>query len=182
ARGYGEPAAGYVSLPEGAQVCGILAGADEDWVLLASSGGYGFVVRLGELHAKNRAGKAVLHVGPEAQLLPPAVVTDRDRGRFVVVADDGHLLAAPIESLPEMTKGKGVKLIQLGARASGEGSPRVRAVVALAPAQALLLRAGDKELILKPQELESRYQGARAQRGSLLPRAFRAPDVVVPVT
>ena len=176
ARGYGEPAAGYVSLAEGAQMRGVLVGADEDWVLLASSAGYGFVVQMAELHAKNRAGKAVLSVGEGAEALPPVVIPDRAQGHFVTVTDDGHLLMATLESLPEMTKGKGIKLVQLGARGAGTEGARVVAVAVLGPRQALAIHAGEKSLVLKPQELESRYLGARAQRGSLLPRAFRAPD------
>src|SRR5690606_3767041 len=62
ARGQGEPLSGRIDPPDGATFAGVLIGDPEDRWVIASEAGYGFVVRLGELHSRNRAGKAVLRV------------------------------------------------------------------------------------------------------------------------
>ena len=58
ARGQGEPLSGRLDPPDGATFAGVLIGEPEDRWLVASDAGYGFVVRLKEMHSRNRAGKA----------------------------------------------------------------------------------------------------------------------------
>ena len=60
ARGQGEPLSGRLDPPDGARFAGVLIGEPEDLWLLVSDAGYGFTVRLKELHSRNRGGKAVL--------------------------------------------------------------------------------------------------------------------------
>ena len=60
ARGQGEPLSGRLDPPEGATFAGVLIGEPDDRWVVASDAGYGFVVKLGEMHSRNRAGKAVL--------------------------------------------------------------------------------------------------------------------------
>ena len=63
ARGQGEPLTGRLNLPAGASFRGLLLGEPEMRWLVASDAGYGFFVRLSDLHSRNRAGKACLR-GP----------------------------------------------------------------------------------------------------------------------
>ncbi len=60
ARGQGEPLTGRFSPPEGASFVAVLIGDAEDLYILASDAGYGFLASLGDLQARNRAGKVVL--------------------------------------------------------------------------------------------------------------------------
>src|SRR5699024_10281871 len=62
ARGQGEPVSSIVTPPDGAQFVGVALGRDDIPCVLASSAGYGFVTRLGELTGRNKRGKAVLNV------------------------------------------------------------------------------------------------------------------------
>jgi topoisomerase-4 subunit A len=59
ARGQGEPLSGRLDPPDGARFAGVLIGEPEDLWLLATDAGYGFTVRLKELHSRNRAGKVL---------------------------------------------------------------------------------------------------------------------------
>ena len=76
ARGQGEPLSGRLDPPDGAKFAGVAIGEPQDLWLLASDAGYGFTVRLGELHSRNRAGKAVLKLTEGALVLPPVPVVD----------------------------------------------------------------------------------------------------------
>src|SRR5690606_16703495 len=62
ARGQGEPLSGRINPPSGACFIGGMMAADDSRFLLATDAGYGFVARLGDLQAKNRAGKTVLSI------------------------------------------------------------------------------------------------------------------------
>src|SRR5580700_6404281 len=74
ARGQGEPLSGKLDPPDGARFAGVLIGEPEDLWLLLTDAGYGFTVRLKELHSRNRAGKAILKLTDGALVLPPTQV------------------------------------------------------------------------------------------------------------
>src|SRR5580700_6678119 len=74
ARGQGEPLSGKLDPPDGARFAGVLLGDPEDLWLIVTDAGYGFSVRLKELHSRNRAGKAVLKLSAGALVLPPVAI------------------------------------------------------------------------------------------------------------
>ncbi|HXU29203.1 MAG TPA: DNA topoisomerase IV subunit A [Thermoanaerobaculia bacterium] len=168
ARGHGEPLSSQLQPPDGAHFVALLMGADEDLYLVATSAGYGFLVRLGELSTRNRAGKAVLNVTPGAKVLPPLKVTDLEASRLAAATDGGRLLLFPLAEMPELARGKGVKILNLSAKEK-------ESIVALAvvpPSGHLKLHAGKRYLAFRPSELEP-FAGKRAQRGAKLPRGFQ---------
>ena len=91
ARSQGEPLSGRIDLAAGSKVTQ-LALADEaaKWVL-ATSYGYGFISKHGDLLGRNKAGKSVVNLG-EAELLPPVEIGDPEVSRIAVAVSTGHLL------------------------------------------------------------------------------------------
>ena len=75
--------------------------------VVASSGGYGFIVPEDELLANRKAGKQVLNVGDEEALI---CLSLGDADHVAAVGDNGKILIFPLAELPEMPRGKGVKL------------------------------------------------------------------------
>jgi topoisomerase IV subunit A len=179
ARGQGEPLTGRLNPPAGARFVGMVAGGNEGRVLLASSAGYGFVARLGDLAAKNRAGKAVLSVPRGAEAVAPSRITDATRDDLMVAAltTQGHLLVFALSEVPELTRGKGNKLINIPAAALRNGEESMIAAVVVSPDQQLLVTAGQRHLRLKFKDLEH-YIGERARRGRKLPRGFQKVDAL----
>ena len=100
ARGQGEPLSGRIDPPEGATFAGVLIGEPEDRWVVASDAGYGFVVKLEELHSRNRAGKAVLKVPEGSGVLAPSPVPAEENALLCAVSSDGKLLAFPVKDLP----------------------------------------------------------------------------------
>ena len=170
ARGQGEPLTGRLNPPSGARFVGLALGDAEARVLLATDAGYGFITRIGNGQTRNRAGKAMLNVPTEGTALEPLTLTDHDR--LAVVTTTGRLLIFSLDSLPELTRGKGNRLIGLG---RGETAARVIDIAALAPKARLIVYAGERHLTLKASGLEA-YAGERARMGKLLPRGFRRVD------
>ena len=168
ARGHGEPLSSQLQPPDGAHFVALLMGADDDLYLVSTSAGYGFLVRLGELSTRNRAGKAVINVTPGSKILPPVKVTALETSRLAAATDGGRLLLFPLAEMPELPRGKGVKILNLSAKEK-------ESIVALAvvpPSGHLKVHAGKRYIALKPSEQEP-FAGKRAQRGAKLPRGFQ---------
>ncbi|HLS80864.1 MAG TPA: DNA topoisomerase IV subunit A [Steroidobacter sp.] len=171
ARGQGEPLSGRIDPPEGATFAGVLIGEPDDRWVIASDAGYGFVVRLGELHSRNRAGKAVLKIPQGAGVLAPAPVTSDD-ALLCAVSSDGKLLAFPVKDLPELPRGKGNKIFGLSSKKVANREEYLVGLAVVAPDQSLIVRSGERKMTLKFADLND-YRGERAQRGAVLPRGWR---------
>ncbi len=177
ARGQGEPLTGRLNPPDGARFVGLVMGSGESRVLLASNAGYGFVARLDDLVAKNRAGKAMLNVPKDALALPPCLIAQTEGALVVAATNDGHLLAFPLAELPELARGKGNKVINIPAAAFKSGAEVMIACVVMTPSEDLLVHAGARHLRLKAKDVEH-YLGERARRGRKLPRGFQKVDTL----
>ena len=173
ARGNGEPLTGRFSPAAGASFQAAASGDNDARFVLASSHGYGFVTRFENLTGRNKAGKAMLNLTPNAKVLQPAAVANLDADLIVAVTSAGHLLAIPASELPELDKGKGNKLIDIPK--SRLGTERVIAVAAVSPGQSLQVRSGQRTMSLSFKDLDE-YVGARASRGGLLPRGWQKVD------
>jgi topoisomerase IV subunit A len=174
ARSQGEPLSGRFNPPDGASFRAVLTGAPDDEWLVASSAGYGFVVRLEELYSRNKAGKAILRVPKGATVVPAAPVPE-EATLVAAVSSDGRLLVFDLEELPRLAKGKGIKIIGL----PGKGATALVAIAVLEGGQGLRARAGDRQMTVKPSDIE-RYAGARGRRGIALPRGWRKIDALMP--
>jgi len=172
ARGQGEPLSGRIDPPDGATFAGVLMGDPEDRWVIASDAGYGFVVKLGELHSRNKAGKAVLKVPAGSGVLAPSPVPAAEDALLCAVSNDGKLLAFPVKDLPELPRGKGNKIFGLSSKKVESREEYLTAVAVVAPTQNLIVRSGDRKMTLKFSELKD-YRGERAQRGAVLPRGWR---------
>ncbi len=181
ARSQGEPLTGKLNPPPGAAFMAVLAGSEEDWYLLASNTGYGFLIRLGELTTKSRTGKAVLVLAGEAKAMAPLRVDQPETDRLALATTQGRLLVLPMGEIPGLSRGKGTKLIQLHADRSTAGEDFVVAMTSLSAHAALRVQAGKRTLTLQAKDIEN-YQGSRGRRGSLLPRGFQRTDRLWPVT
>jgi topoisomerase-4 subunit A len=165
---------GRIDPPEGATFAGVLIGDAEDRWVIASDAGYGFVVRLGELHSRNRAGKAVLKAPEGSGVLAPSPVLAED-ALLCAVSTEGKLLAFPIKDLPELPRGKGNKIFGLSSAKAASREEYMTGVAVVAPSQSLVVRSGERKMTLKFADLKE-YRGERAQRGAVLPRGWRKVD------
>jgi topoisomerase-4 subunit A len=172
ARGQGEPLSGRLDPPDGASFPGVLIGEPGDRWVVASGAGYGFVVRLGELHSRNRSGKAILKVPEGSSVLAPAAVPAVENVLLAAVNSDGRLLTFPVADLPELPRGKGNKIFGISSKKAVSGEEVLVAIAAVAPGQSLRVLSGERHMGLSYRELGD-YRGERGQRGAVLPRGWR---------
>jgi topoisomerase-4 subunit A len=173
ARGQGEPLTGKLNPPPGAEFIGVMLGEPEQRYVLASDAGYGFVVNLGELYGKNRAGKAALSLPNGSRALMPKLVMDTETQFIAVVSNIGNLLVFPLKELPQLSKGKGNKMISIP---SGKVATREEYVIdtaILSEGQNLLIVGDGKPFTMKTNDW-LHYVGERARRGNKLPRGCRS--------
>ncbi|MBN2647988.1 MAG: DNA topoisomerase IV subunit A [Thiotrichales bacterium] len=164
ARSHGEPLTGRLSLPLDGRFCQLLLANPQEKFLLASSAGYGFICRYETLYSKNKAGKAVLSLPDKAQILTPVAVDGRQW--VLVVSSEPRMLVFELSELPELSKGKGNKLMQL---AEGE---QVNAVFAFNDGDKLVLKTDGYEKVFGPSALQEAL-ASRGKRGIALPRTLK---------
>ncbi|MGB5638579.1 MAG: DNA topoisomerase IV subunit A [Sedimenticolaceae bacterium] len=179
ARGQGEPLTGRFNPPAGESFVAALGGDPDQWWLLASDAGYGFRVRASNLLANKKAGKAVLSLPAGARVLRPSVITDPDTDRLVAVTNEGRMLVIPASDLPELTRGKGNKIIAIPSKAIAERSEYVVDILAVPDGGKVRLNSGKRYLNLRAADLNA-YEGERGRRGNKLPRGFQKVDGIEP--
>jgi len=172
ARGQGEPLTGKLNPPPGAEFIGAMLGDPEQLYVLASDAGYGFIVKLGELHGKNRAGKTALSLPSGSKSLPPRLVTDIESEYLAVVSNIGNLLVFSLKELPQLSKGKGNKMISIPSSKVASREEFVMDVAVLKDKQNLLIVGEGKPFTLKPSDWKN-FLAERARRGNKLPRGCR---------
>lgn len=177
ARSQGEPLTGRISPPSGATFEGLLMGATDQRVLLASDAGYGFVTSLSELEAKNRAGKTVLTLPAGSRVMAPALVSGSGEQFVAAVSNDGRLLVFPLSDLPVLARGKGNKIIGITSAKLGSREEFMAGVLTLTASDTLRVFSGKRYLNLNFSELEH-YRGERGRRGNKLPRGFQKVDAI----
>lgn len=177
ARGQGEPLTGRFKPPAGSRFVGVVMGGAETKVLLASNAGFGFIGPLADMVTKNKAGKAVLSVPAGGTALAPCTLAEADLDSALVAAvtDQGRMLVFALKEVPELSRGKGNKLINVPTAAFKAGEETMISAVVLGEHSELLVHAGQRHLRMKHKDLEN-YIGERARRGRKLPRGFQKVD------
>ena len=169
------PLSSLVDVGSGTRIVATIAGDAEQPVLVATSTGFGFVCRLGDLASRQRGGKAFVALAdddagggaaPAAQPLriePVDVAADTD---IACLASDGHLLVFPATEIKKLSGGgRGVTLIDL--------APKATLVAALPVGAKGLVVAGrsprgkDQQVRIAGPTLDE-HRGRRARKGRKL--------------
>jgi topoisomerase-4 subunit A len=92
---------------EGAEIVGVMPFAGGRKFLVASKSGNGFLVKEDDCLANTRKGKQILNVkAPDAA----AAVAVAEGDHVAVVGENRKMVIFPLKDLPEMGRGKGVRL------------------------------------------------------------------------
>jgi topoisomerase-4 subunit A len=159
ARGQGEPLRLMLDIDDKVKLVSVFPHKPGRKRVLASTGGYGFVMPEEEAIANRKAGKQVLNVdGGEA-----LVCLEVEGDQLAVVGDNAKILIFPLSELPEMPRGKGVKL-----QSYREGGLRDAMVFAEAEGAVWVDSGGRKRDWKEWKE----WLGKRAAAGKAVPKGF----------
>lgn len=176
ARGQGEPLTGKLTPPPGATVEQVLMAADDQKLLMASDAGYGFVCTFNDLVARNRAGKIMITLPDNAKALPPMKIYSDD-DMLLSISAAGRMLMFPVADLPQLSKGKGNKIISIPSAQVAAGEDKLAWLFVLPPQVSLTLHVGKRKLKLRPEDLQ-KFRAERGRKGTLLPRGLQRIDRV----
>ncbi|MDD3838159.1 MAG: DNA topoisomerase IV subunit A [Phenylobacterium sp.] len=161
ARGHGEPLRLMVDLDDKVGILAVFPHRPGTKRLLASRAGYGFILPEEEAIAFRRAGKQVLNVDEKGA----AVCLPMTGDQVAVIGDNGKILIFPASELPEMARGKGVKL-----QSYREGGLRDALVFDSAEGAGWIDAAGRT----RAWPEWGQWAGRRAAAGKVAPRGFPA--------
>jgi len=159
-RGMGEPLRLMVDLPNEAGIVGLFIHQPGRKLLVASTAGDGFVAAEDDVLAQTRSGKQVLNVrGDVRALVCKPVAGDQ----VATVGENRKVLVFPISDLPEMGRGKGVRLQKYK-----DGGLSDATTFGLTNGLSWLDPAGRTRTETELTE----WQGKRASAGRMAPRGF----------
>jgi topoisomerase-4 subunit A len=165
-RGDGQPITSLIDLESGTQPAHYFAGHLQQTLLLANTGGFGLLARVGDLLSRQKGGKSFLSLEADEKPLPPSLVDAQTQVACLSLA--GRLLVFGLDELKlQANGGRGLTLIDLDAK---------DALVSVAAFGSALQLVGTgrggkaKDELLKAAALAP-YHGKRARKG-------RAQDVM----
>ena len=126
--------------------------------------------------SRNRAGKALLTLPDNARVMTPMAVHHED-DMLLAITQAGRMLMFPVGELPQMSKGKGNKIISIPSAEAAAGQDRLAWLMILPPGSNVTLYVGKRKLPLRSAELQ-KFRADRGRRGTLLPRGLQKIDRV----
>ena len=177
ARSQGEPITTRFNLSPGEVMEHLLLGDDEKFYLLASDAGYGFVGSYKDMVSRNKAGKALLSLPANAKVIKPQLVDKSKVESILAITNEGRMLLFSMEALPQLSKGKGNKIIGIPTERAKNREELLIHLHVVPEDTCVTLWAGKRKLTLKPSDLEH-YRGERGRRGAKLPRGLQRVDSV----
>ena len=169
-RGHGEPVRLMVDLEENHDIAEAFVHDPARKLIVASTGGYGFIVPEEDVIASTRKGKQVLNVAEpeEARVCAPA-----DGDCVATIGENRKLLVFKLDEVNEMARGKGVILQRFK-----DGALSDVRVFKKSDGLTWLDSAG-REFALSWSELKE-WVGERAQAGRLAPKGFPRSNLFGP--
>lgn len=159
ARGHGEPLRLMLDLDDKTDILDIFPHRPGTKRVIASKEGYGFILPEEEAISFRRAGKQVLNAGTKGAAFAMPMAGDH----LGVIGDNGKILIFPLAELPEMPRGKGVKL-----QAYREGGLRDAVVFNAEDGASWIDTAGRTRVWGEWRE----WLGRRSAAGKLAPKGF----------
>jgi len=177
-RGDGVPVTSLIELSPKTKILHMIASKPQQKYLLATSGAYGFTCSLGDMVARNRAGKQFITVEPGETLLTPVPYEDTPDALLAALSENGRLHIFPMAEMKNLSGGgRGVIIMGLDDRES-------LLAMAVMRHTGLVVKGtgrGGKEVVwtLAGHDLAD-FIGRRARKGRHVPVKMK-PQAIEPV-
>ncbi|RLL76406.1 DNA topoisomerase IV subunit A [Ochrobactrum soli] len=161
-RGHGEPIRILVDMENDQDILTAFVHDPSAKLLLVSHEGNGFIVPENEAVANTRKGKQVMNVkAPDEAKICARVSGDH----IAVVGENRKMVVFPLSEIPEMTRGKGVRLQKY--KDGGVSDIRTFAIV-----EGLSWQDSAERTFTRSKEELIEWIGARASAGRVVPKGF----------
>ncbi|MBS4095526.1 MAG: DNA topoisomerase IV subunit A [Sulfuricella sp.] len=159
-KGDGAPVASLVDL-QSSRIVAMVCAAAENKILVATSGGYGFVAKVGDMATRQKAGKEFLRVEAGEFVLTPHLVGAATH--VLAFSAKGKLSLFDLGEVKELPKGRGVILMAV----EDKDSLSVALPVVAGEGIAFLTKRGEK--VIAWAQLETDFMNRRARKGRIAP-------------
>ncbi|MDR0253247.1 MAG: DNA topoisomerase IV subunit A [Brucellaceae bacterium] len=161
-RGHGEPIRIMVDMENDQDILSAFVHDAGAKLLLASHEGYGFMINESEVIANTRKGKQIMNVKlPDEMKICQRVTGDT----MAVVGENRKMLVFPLSELPELSRGKGVRLQKY--KDGGISDIRTFALE-----QGLTWQDSADRTFTRSKEELLEWTAARASAGRMVPKGF----------
>ncbi|MEM9669739.1 MAG: DNA topoisomerase IV subunit A [Pseudomonadota bacterium] len=160
-RGHGEPIRLSIDLEDSVDIVAMFKLDGERKRIVATDAGYGFVIPEAELESTRKAGKQAVNPPSGAELIVCDIVVGE---QVAVIGTNKKLLIFPLSELPEMSRGKGVKL------QSFKGKDRLADIMTFVAKDGFTVRDGGGRQRTFPDWKD--WKGKRSQAGKVAPKGF----------
>jgi topoisomerase-4 subunit A len=161
-RGHGEPIRLMVDMDAAEDVVSVFAHDPERRLLVASNEGRGFIVPEAEVLATTRKGRHVMTVSPPDEM---RICVEAAGDMVATLGANRKLLIFPLAEVPEMSRGKGVRLQRY--KDGGIADARV-----FAKGEGLTWQDSSGRSFTRDIKELREWVGTRAQAGRLPPQGF----------
>jgi topoisomerase-4 subunit A len=175
ARGDGVPVTTLIDLASGSRILHYFAGKAETSLLLASTAGYGFTAKLGDMVGRMKAGKAFMTLDEGDEPLAPTTISE-DASAIACLSEKGRLLVFGLTEIKQLSSGgRGVILMEL------EAKEKLIAATAISQKGVKVTGIGRAA---KPQEVSlsasglALHIGKRARKGKVLESKIKASHLL----
>ncbi|RIY34980.1 DNA topoisomerase IV subunit A [Psittacicella gerlachiana] len=170
-RGYGESITAFIKLPDQASIKGMFVAQEQQFVLLTSTSGDGFLTEVENLKSKSKSGKNIFTLKDQAQLLAPIVLdpnfnSNQQSGIFecLVITNTGRCVKFETNEIPARAKGSGVKLINISTKNFADNSEYLKFVFIVNRDNSLQIKNGNRKSSISANDL-NRVKGTRGNKG-----------------
>jgi topoisomerase-4 subunit A len=174
ARGDGVPVTTLVDVASGSRLLHYFVGPADTPLLVASTAGFGFIAKAGDLVSRNRNGKAFMTMEEGDEPLPPKVIVEK-ASALACLSGLGRLLVFGLDEVKTLTGGRGVILMDLDPK---EKLLAVQPVSQRGVVVTGIGRAGRAQEVALSASGLAPHIGKRARKGKALESRIKAAGLV----
>ena len=175
ARGDGVPLTTLAEVETGTRLVHYFVGLTDTTLLLASTGGFGFAAKVGDMISRQKAGKAFMAMDEGDEPVRPSVIV-KGASALACLSEQGRMLVFGLDEIKTQSGGgRGVTLMDL--------DPKEKLIAAQPISQKGVRILGTAQRSGKPQEVIltgkdlAHHFGKRARKGKLLASRLRATSL-----
>ena len=175
-RGDGAPSSSLCEVQDGAHIMYCIAGKADTKVIVASSGGYGFLSKIGDMVSIRKAGRDFMTLDENETPVPPRTYEESPGNYVASLSEKGKLLLFSIAELKYQARGRGMIVM-------GLDEDRIAAVAVSDQTTLTITGITPRSGALKERTLSGdklvRYIYKRARKGRVLPDKLKLPLSIV---
>ncbi len=172
ARSQGEPLTGKLTLQPGETIRTVTCGTPNDYYLIATDAGYGFVTQYQDMLSHTAKGKGLINITEGGLVLPPQKVKDVENDCCLVITNTGRMLIFKVSEMARLSRGRGNKMISLPADKVASREEYIVAIAVLNPLDTVVISVGKRTITSVLKGLDN-YFAPRGRRGVKLPRPLQ---------